>query len=69
MNNKAIGIALLVAGIIALVFGIQASQSVSSDVSRVFTGSPTDKATWLLVGGAAATAAGLFLTLKGRSRP
>ena len=49
--NKPICIALLVAGIILTVFGINASNSFGSDVSRFFTGSPTDKAVWMLLGG------------------
>ena len=49
--NKPIFIALLVGGIILAVFGINASNSFGSDVSRFFTGSPTDKAVWMLVGG------------------
>ena len=49
--NKAVSIALLVAGVIPTVLGINATNSFSSDVSRFFTGSPTDKAVWMLVGG------------------
>ena len=49
--NKAFGLALLVSGIILIVTGYNASQSFSSDVSRFFTGSPTNKAVWMLVGG------------------
>jgi len=49
--NKPIFIALLAGGIILAVFGINASNSFGSDVSRFFTGSPTDKAVWMLVGG------------------
>ena len=62
-----VSIALLVGGIVLIVFGVSASNSLSSDVSRFFTGSPTDKAIWLLVGGAAASVAGavgLILGLK-----
>jgi hypothetical protein len=57
--NKGISIALLVGGIMLLVFGFNASQSFGSDVSRAFTGSPTDKSVWMLVGGAIAAVAGL----------
>jgi hypothetical protein len=57
--NKALSIALLAGGILLLVFGFNASNSFSSDVSRTFTGSPTDKSIWLLVGGAVAAIAGL----------
>jgi hypothetical protein len=33
-------------------------------VSRFFTGSPTDKAVWMLIGGIAATVVGLVGTLR-----
>jgi hypothetical protein len=62
--NKGIAIALLVGGIILAVFGINALDSFGSDVSRFFTGKPTDKAMWMLIGGAAAIAAGLFGILR-----
>jgi hypothetical protein len=58
--NKAIFIALLVGGIILIVFGINARDSLSSDVSRVFTGSPTNKAIFTLVGGVVMTLIGLI---------
>jgi hypothetical protein len=32
----------------------------SSDVSRFFTGSPTNKTVWLLIGGGVAVIVGLF---------
>ena len=69
--NKIVSIALLVAGVVLIIFGIQATNSFSSDVSRFFTGSPTDKAVWMLIGGAVAVVAGLVgLTMpwrRGRS--
>jgi hypothetical protein len=58
--NKAISIGLLIAGIILIVYGVKSSNSFSSDVSRFFTGSPTDKTVWFLAGGIAAVIAGLF---------
>ena len=58
--NKAIYIALLAGGIILIVFGINATNSFSSDVSRIFTDSPTNKAIILLVGGAIAAVIGLI---------
>jgi uncharacterized membrane protein YdcZ (DUF606 family) len=66
--NKVIGIALLVGGIVLLIFGFQASHSFTSDVSRTFTGSPTDKSMWMIVGGAVAAIAGLVMSLRGGSR-
>jgi hypothetical protein len=46
-----LSIALLIGGIILIVFGINASNSLGSDFSRFFTNSPTDKAIWMLIGG------------------
>lgn len=63
--NKMFSIALLVGGVVLMIFGIQATDSFSSDVSRFFTGSPTDKAIWMLIGGIVATVAGLAMTLRG----
>ena len=59
--NKALGLALLVAGVILLITGYNASQSFSSDVSKFFTGSVTNKAIWMLVGGVAAAVTGAVL--------
>jgi hypothetical protein len=56
--NKTASIALLAGGVVLLIFGINATDSFSSDVSRFFTGSPTDKAVWMLIGGTVATVAG-----------
>ncbi|MGA7779705.1 MAG: DUF3185 family protein [Paraburkholderia sp.] len=58
--TKAISIALLVGGVVLLYFGGQAFHSLSSDVSRVFTGSPTNKAIFLIAGGVVASLAGLI---------
>lgn len=63
--NKAVSIALLVGGIVLIIIGVNATKSFSSDVSRFFTGSPTDKAVWMLLGGIVAAALGLFGTTRG----
>ena len=63
---KAISIALLAGGIALIVIGVSATNSFSSDVSRFFTGSPTDKAVWMLMGGVVATAVGAFTLLAGK---
>jgi hypothetical protein len=62
--NRIVSIALLVGGIGLMIFGINATNSFSSDVSRFFTGSPTDKAVWMLIGGIIATVVGVLLTLR-----
>lgn len=63
--NKALSLALLVGGVVLIIIGINATNSFSSDVSRFFTGSPTDKAVWMLIGGLVAAIAGLTLTVRG----
>lgn len=64
--NKAFGIALLAVGVALALFGLNASESFPSDVSRFFRGHPTDKSMWLLVAGIGTAVVGFFLTL-GRS--
>jgi hypothetical protein len=63
--NNVVGLAILAVGIVLLIFGFNASHSFSSDVSRFFTGNPTDKSIWLLIGGAAAVVVGLVLAMRG----
>ena len=63
--NKIISLALLVGGIVLIVVGVNATNSFSSDVSRFFTSSPTDKAVWMLIGGILAAVIGLVGTLRG----
>ncbi len=61
--NKPVSIALLIIGVILLIYGVSAADSIGSSFSRAFTGSPTDKTVWLLLGGVIATvvgAAGVF---------
>jgi hypothetical protein len=57
--NKSISLAMLVGGLVLLVFGVMSVDSFGSDVSRFFTGAPTDKAIWMLIGGAVIALAGL----------
>jgi hypothetical protein len=62
--NKTVSVGLLVTGIVLIVLGVQAMDSFGSDVSRFFTGSPTDKSVWMLIGGILAAGAGL-ITMRG----
>lgn len=57
--------ALLAVGVVLIVYGLKASDSFGSDVSRFFTGSPTNKSIWLLIGGALSAAAGLAGLVRG----
>ena len=58
-GTKAISIAVLAGGILLLILGINAYNSSSSDISRLFTGAATDKSIWMLAGGVVATVLGL----------
>ena len=61
--NKAIGLTLLAVGIALLIYGINSSNSFSSNVSQTFTGHPTNNAMWFLIGGIAGIVLGGVLTL------
>jgi len=66
--NNIVGLAIFAVGIVLLVFGFNASHSFGSDVSRFFTGNPTDKSIWFLAGGAAAVIVGLVVAIRGGRR-
>ena len=57
--RKGLSAVLLAVGIILLLLGIDAYQSANSVISRFFNGEPSDRAIWLLLGGAVACAGGL----------
>lgn len=58
--NTLISAALLILGAMLIIYGINASDSIDSTFSRLFTGAPTDKTIWLIVGGTIASIIGLF---------
>jgi hypothetical protein len=66
--NNILGLAIFSLGIVLLIFGFSASQSFGSEVSRFFTGNPTDKSIWMLAAGAVAVILGLFLALRSTRR-
>jgi len=66
--EKTISLAILAAGILLLIFGVSASNSFSSNLSRFFTNSPTDKAIWMLIGGVIITIIGLAGLLRGSKK-
>jgi len=45
------GAAVVVLGVVLLVMGFSAADSVGSSFSRFFTGHPTDRSLWLMLGG------------------
>jgi hypothetical protein len=69
MNSKQIGgIVLGVVGVILLIVGINASDSVSDQLSNFFTGTFTDSTVWYMVGGVALTLGGILLLIFGGRR-
>ncbi len=63
--QRVFGIALLAAGIILLIIGMNSSHSVADQVSNTFTGRFTDHTQWYIVGGIVAAIAGGALALFG----
>jgi hypothetical protein len=58
--SKIPSIALLTAGIILLVYGLDASNSVSSSLSQAVNGAPTNKSIWLIATGVIGIISGGF---------
>lgn len=58
--NMPIALALLVAGIVLLIFGLNSADSIQNSFSRIFSGHPTDKTMWLIVGGSICLVLGVF---------
>lgn len=65
--NKALSIALLIVGVVLLVFGINAHDSLASSAKEAVTGAPTDKSIWLIVLGLIGIIVGGLSSFFGRS--
>jgi succinate dehydrogenase/fumarate reductase cytochrome b subunit len=63
--KKLVPLALLVGGIVLIITGFNGIHSFTSEVSKFFTGSPTDKAVWMLLGGTLAALVGLAMLWRG----
>lgn len=64
--NKPVSLALVIVGIILLVYGISAGDSIASDIKETVSGTPTDKSMLLIIGGVVALVAGGFGLMRGR---
>jgi hypothetical protein len=64
--KQIIGIAFLVVGIVLLCLAYNSYHSAASDVSRVVTGTSTDKTLWLVIGGIFGSLLGLGGLLTGK---
>ena len=61
--KKIIGVISLVIGVLLLVWGHNIAQSPSSQIQQIFTGAPTDRATYYYIAGTALGIFGLFQIL------
>ncbi|HRQ73454.1 MAG TPA: DUF3185 family protein [Phycisphaerales bacterium] len=61
--HRLIGIFVAIVGVVLLVMGIRALDSFGSQVSEFFTGSPTDRAVWLTIGGLVLMLAGAVIAM------
>ena len=50
--NRILSLAILVVGVILLIYGINASDSIASSAKEAVTGTPTDKSLWFIILGA-----------------
>jgi uncharacterized membrane protein len=66
MNRALIGIVLLVLGVVLAFFGINASDSPSSELSELFQGAPSNKAIFLLAAGILVGVIGLVQLLRSK---
>ena len=60
-------VALIVVGVVLLIWGLTASESFASDVSEVVEGTPSSKSMTLIVIGALTGVAGIVGLVRGRS--
>lgn len=61
---RIVGLVVLIVGIVLLVWGYQAYESMGSQLEEVFTGSPSEKSIWLMAAGAVCSAVGATLFLR-----
>jgi hypothetical protein len=69
MQQRIVGLALLVVGVICVVVGMNASHSMADQVSKTFTGRFTEATTWYILGGIAAGLIGMsMMAVSGRGK-
>jgi protein-S-isoprenylcysteine O-methyltransferase Ste14 len=64
MRNP-LGIVFVLVGVVLLVLGVAASESIASSFSKFFTGEPSDRSIWLMLGGIVAIGVGAGLGWRG----
>lgn len=64
MHKNILALSLIVVGVGLIYWGYSESQSVASQVTEVFSGSPQDKVMYKYIGGVTALIVGIYLVLK-----
>ncbi|MBA3699882.1 MAG: DUF3185 family protein [Planctomycetes bacterium] len=60
-----LGLIIGLIGVVLFVFGVAASESVGSSFSKFFTGEPSDRSIWLMLGGIVAIIVGAGIGWRG----
>ena len=63
--QRILGLLILVGGVILLIVGINASNSIADQVTNTWTGHFTNHTTWYIIGGIAIGIAGLSMMVFG----
>ncbi len=66
MDKKVIAIVLLVLGVALFFWGYNMSQSTGEQIAQKLTGSFSDKATWLMIGGGVSALLGVLQLVMGK---
>lgn len=64
-QQRIVGIVLLVLGVVLLLFGLNASDSVGDQVREAVTGRFTDKTMWYIIGGIGLAVVGVLMSFMG----
>jgi TRAP-type C4-dicarboxylate transport system permease small subunit len=67
--NRIASVLVLIAGLVILGVGVNAANSVTSETATALTGTPTDRALWLMIGGGAVALFGLIGLIRSLSAP
>ncbi|HEX6886344.1 MAG TPA: DUF3185 family protein [Planctomycetota bacterium] len=67
-SQRILGVVLLALGLFLLIFGLNASESVTDTVKEGLTGRFTDKTMWYIIGGGVMAVAGAAMTFFGSDR-
>jgi uncharacterized membrane protein YphA (DoxX/SURF4 family) len=62
-TTRIFGVVLLIAGIVLIIIGVNASRSLADNLSTMFRGRLTEHTLWYIIGGIVSAVVGFVLTL------